>query len=60
MNKTNVASVVRASKVLTTGVGLLSIPLIIHPIDHLCHVVMDKTLRPAMGIEPYYKEEKNQ
>jgi fission process protein 1 len=40
MNKTNVASVVRASKVLTTGVGLLSIPLIIHPIDHICHVVL--------------------
>ena len=58
MNKSNIASLVRASKVLTTGVGLASIPFIIHPIDHLCHVAMDKTLRPALGIEPYYKKEK--
>lgn len=55
LNKTNVKAIVRANKVLTTAVGLSSIPFIIHPIDHGCHVVMDKTIRPFFGIEPYIK-----
>jgi fission process protein 1 len=56
LNKTNVRPIVRANKVLTTAIGLCSIPLIIHPIDHACHVVMDKTVRPYLGIEPHLKE----
>lgn len=56
MNKSNVKPLIQSSKVLTTGIGLLSIPLIIHPIDHAVHVAMDKTVRPAIGVELYYKE----
>jgi fission process protein 1 len=56
LNKTEVKAIVRANKVLTTAIGLSSIPFIIHPIDHACHVVMDKTVRPALGVEPYFKK----
>jgi fission process protein 1 len=51
-NKTNL----RFNKILTTAIGLGSIPIIIHPIDHFCHQVMDKTLRPVLGIEPHIKK----
>jgi mitochondrial fission process protein 1 len=57
LNKSNVNTLVRSSKIITTGIGLTSIPMIIHPIDHLVHVVMDK-FRPTFGIRPYYKNEK--
>ena len=60
LNNSNVKTLIQSSKVLTTGIGLLSIPLIIHPIDHAVHVVMDKTIRPAIGIELYYKDEKQE
>ena len=58
MTKSNIQPLVRANKILTTGIGLASIPFIIHPIDHLCHVAMDKSVRPALGIPPHLKEEK--
>ena len=57
INKSNMAPLMRANKAITTVIGLASIPLIIHPIDHLCHVVMDKTLRPFLAIEPHVKDE---
>ncbi len=56
MGRSGIATVVRANKVLTTGIGLASIPFIIHPIDHMCHYIMDKTLRPLLGHEPHIKE----
>ncbi|CAF0993335.1 unnamed protein product [Brachionus calyciflorus] len=43
----------KAGKILTTLIGLGSIPFIIHPIDHGCHIVMDKTIRPYLGIDPH-------
>ena len=43
VNKKNI----RFNKILTTVIGLGSIPVIIHPIDHFCHQVMDKTVRPV-------------
>lgn len=46
---------VKVGKILTTLIGLGSIPFIIHPIDHGCHVIMDKTIRPYLGIEPHVK-----
>jgi fission process protein 1 len=53
LNKTNVQPIVRTSKILTTAIGLCSIPLIIHPIDQGVHLVMNKSVRPALGIEPH-------
>ena len=32
-----------------TGVGLATIPLVIHPLDNFVHFLMDLTLRPAFG-----------
>ncbi|RNA00787.1 mitochondrial fission process 1 [Brachionus plicatilis] len=45
----------RTNKILSTIIGLGSIPLIIHPIDHACHKVMDKTIRPMIGLETHIK-----
>lgn len=53
LQKYNVA--LRTNKIFTTIIGLGSIPLIIHPIDHACHVAMDKTIRPILGIETHVK-----
>lgn len=33
-------------KFLPTAIGISVIPLIIHPIDHLVHYTMDRTIRP--------------
>lgn len=57
LKKSGVNSLVRANKVLTTAIGLASIPLIIHPIDHMCHFVMDKSVRPLLNIDPHLKTE---
>ena len=56
LNKSGVKQLVRSNKIITTGIGLASIPFIIHPIDHLCHYVMDKSIRPLLGIELHLKE----
>lgn len=53
LQKSSVA--LRTNKILTTLIGLGSIPMIIHPIDHACHAVMDKTIRPVLGIETHLK-----
>lgn len=37
-----------AARWLPTAVGLGAIPLIVHPIDHGVHAVMDTTTRPVM------------
>ena len=58
MTRSNVPALMRANKVLTTGIGLASIPFIIHPIDHLIHWIMDASLRPALGIEPFLTKNK--
>lgn len=60
LHKTDIKKVKKSSKILTTLIGLASIPLIIHPIDHGCHVVMDKTVRPLLGIEPHLNDNKDQ
>jgi fission process protein 1 len=57
LNKVNKNNL-RFNKILTTAIGLGSIPIIIHPIDHFCHQVMDKTLRPVLGIEPHLEKAK--
>jgi fission process protein 1 len=49
-----------SNKIITTLIGLAAIPLIVHPIDHFCHQVMDKTLRPVMGIEPHLNEKRKE
>jgi len=38
----------RARIILPTAIGLASIPMIIHPIDHSVHVLMDNTSRPVV------------
>ena len=55
LNKVNKSNL-RFNKMLTTAIGLGSIPVIIHPIDHFCHQAMDLTLRPILGIEPHIKK----
>ena len=55
LNKAN-KSYIRFNKIATTAIGLASIPVIIHPIDHFCHQVMDKTVRPVLGLEPHLKK----
>lgn len=56
LRKSTSAFILKNNKLITTAIGLLSIPVIIHPIDHFCHQVMDNTVRPALGIEPYLKK----
>ena len=56
LDKSAVNTLVRSNKLITTAIGLVSIPFIIHPIDHLCHLAMDKSLRPLLNIEPHLKD----
>lgn len=56
MNKSAVPFLIKSNKFLTTAIGLCSIPFIIHPIDHLCHLAMDQTVRPMLKIEPHIKD----
>ena len=40
-------------KTVPTAIGLASIPLIIQPIDHLVHYVMNHSFRPWIGIREH-------
>jgi fission process protein 1 len=56
MSKSAIPFLIKSNKFLTTAIGLCSIPLIIHPIDHICHLAMDRTVRPMLNIEPHLKD----
>jgi len=46
----------RFGKIVPSLIGLMSIPLIIHPIDKLTDVVMDKFIRPFYPIQISHKK----
>ncbi len=50
-HKINHSAVIRKS--VPTAIGLISIPLIIHPIDTFVHFAMNSTLRPWMNIKKH-------
>ena len=46
-----------AGRIASTAVGLLAIPFIVEPLDEGVHMIMDRYVRPKLGIMPHVEKQ---